>query len=104
MKDENLVIEELLNAWEETYKKGQLTLWVFLALREGRKCVEEIKEFVIEERAYDREQAEEQIDWWRKMAENEQYLEEQRIDAWREVGVSYGENQPEENYKMWWME
>jgi len=46
MKDGNLVIEELLNAWEETYKKGQLTLWVFLALREGRKCVEEIKEFV----------------------------------------------------------
>lgn len=46
MKDENLEIEELLNAWEETYKKGQLTLWVFLALREGRKCVEDIKEFV----------------------------------------------------------
>ena len=46
MKDENLVIEELLNAWEETYKKGQLTLWVFLALKEERKCVEEIKEFV----------------------------------------------------------
>lgn len=46
MKDENLVIEELLNAWEETYKKGQLTLWVFLALREERKCVEDIKEFV----------------------------------------------------------
>ena len=46
MKDENLVIEEMLNAWEETYKKGQLTLWVFLALKEERKCVEEIKEFV----------------------------------------------------------
>lgn len=46
MKNKNLVIEELLNAWEETYKKGQLTLWVFLALREGRKCVEDIKEFV----------------------------------------------------------
>ena len=46
MKDGNLVIEELLNAWEETYKKGQLTLWVFLALKEERKCVEEIKEFV----------------------------------------------------------
>lgn len=46
MKNENLVIEELLNAWEETYKKGQLTLWVFLALKEERKCVEEIKEFV----------------------------------------------------------
>ena len=46
MKNENFVIEELLNAWEETYKKGQLTLWVFLALKEERKCVEEIKEFV----------------------------------------------------------
>lgn len=46
MKNENLVIEELLNAWEETYKKGQLTLWVFLALKEERKCVEEIKGFV----------------------------------------------------------
>ncbi len=46
MKDENLVIEELLNAWEETYKKGQLTLWVFLALKESNKCVEDIKEFV----------------------------------------------------------
>ena len=46
MKNEKLVIEELLNAWEETYKKGQLTLWVFLALKEERKCVEEIKEFV----------------------------------------------------------
>ena len=46
MKNENLVIEELLNAWEETYKKGQLTLWVFLALKEERKCVEDIKEFV----------------------------------------------------------
>lgn len=46
MTDNNLVIEELLNAWEETYKKGQLTLWVFLALKESNKCVEDIKEFV----------------------------------------------------------
>lgn len=37
---------ELLYTWEETYKKGQLTFWVFLALKEGNKCVEEIKEFV----------------------------------------------------------
>ena len=41
-----LIINELLNAWEETYKKGQLTFWVFLALQESNKCVEEIKEFV----------------------------------------------------------
>ena len=40
------MINELLNAWEETYKKGQLTFWVFLGLKEGKKCVEEIKEFV----------------------------------------------------------
>ena len=40
------MIDELLNAWEETYKKGQLTFWVFLALRESNKCMEEIKEFV----------------------------------------------------------
>jgi DNA-binding PadR family transcriptional regulator len=36
----------LLSAWEETYKKGQLTLWIFLALRDGDKYVEEIKEFI----------------------------------------------------------
>lgn len=40
------MIEELLEAWEETYKKGQLTFWVFLALKESNKCMEEIKEFV----------------------------------------------------------
>ncbi|MBQ8494095.1 MAG: hypothetical protein IJ464_07480 [Alistipes sp.] len=71
---------------------------------EAEALAEEIKEFVIEERAYDREQAEEQIDWWRTMAENEQYLEEKRVDAWREVGVAYGENQQEQHYGMWWME
>lgn len=37
---------ELLEAWEDTYKKGQLTLWVFLALKEGEKFVDEIKAFV----------------------------------------------------------
>lgn len=39
---------ELLHAWEETYKKGQLTLWVFLSLKEGDKYVDEIKTFVVE--------------------------------------------------------
>jgi DNA-binding PadR family transcriptional regulator len=42
----NSMINELLNAWEETYKIGQLTFWVFLSLKESNKCVEEIKEFV----------------------------------------------------------
>lgn len=39
-------LNELLSAWEETYKKGQLTLWIFLALRESSKYVDEIKEFI----------------------------------------------------------
>lgn len=45
MKDEKL-LSDLLLAWEETYKKGQLTLWIFLALQEGKKYVDDIKEFV----------------------------------------------------------
>lgn len=44
--ENDVMITELLNAWEETYKKGQLTFWVFLSLKESNKCVEEIKEFV----------------------------------------------------------
>jgi DNA-binding PadR family transcriptional regulator len=42
-------LTELLLAWEETYKKGQLTLWIFLALRDGKKYVDEIKLFVEKE-------------------------------------------------------
>lgn len=45
MRDDSMV-NELLEAWEETYKKGQLTFWVFLALKEGSKCVDDIREFV----------------------------------------------------------
>ena len=45
MRD-SFMIDELLDAWEETYKKGQLTFWVFLALKESNKCVEDIKYFV----------------------------------------------------------
>lgn len=42
-------LSELLAAWEETYKKGQLTLWIFLSLKEGKKYVDEIKTFVEEQ-------------------------------------------------------
>lgn len=38
--------QELLSTWEETYKKGQLTLWIFLSLRDGEKHVTEIREFI----------------------------------------------------------
>ena len=44
---ENITLQEdLLGAWEETYKKGQLTLWIFLSLKEGPKYVTELQESV----------------------------------------------------------
>jgi DNA-binding PadR family transcriptional regulator len=46
MKSKNLLQDELFSAWEETYKKGQLTFWIFLALRDGAKYVSEIKQFI----------------------------------------------------------
>lgn len=45
MNNEKL-LAELLAAWEESYKKGQLSLWIFLALKEEKKYVDEIKTFV----------------------------------------------------------
>lgn len=45
MKEEDK-LNELLLSWENTYKKGQLTLWIFLALQEDKKYVEEIKSFI----------------------------------------------------------
>lgn len=44
--------QELLEAWEDTYKKGQLTLWIFLALKDKQKYVDEIKHFVESESNY----------------------------------------------------
>jgi PadR family transcriptional regulator, regulatory protein PadR len=38
--------EKLLSGWEETYKKGQLTFWLLLSIREERKYLDEIIEFV----------------------------------------------------------
>lgn len=46
MRTKKDLSEELLEAWEETHKKGQLTLWIFLALRDGPKYVNEIKSFI----------------------------------------------------------
>jgi PadR family transcriptional regulator PadR len=42
------ILDELLLSWENTYKKGQLTLWIFMALQEGKKYVDEIKSFIEE--------------------------------------------------------
>lgn len=44
----NNMVEELLSIWEETYKKGQLTFWMFIALKHGEKYVDEIRSFIQE--------------------------------------------------------
>ena len=42
------MIGDLLSIWEETYKKGRLTFWLFLSLKHGEKYVDEIREFIHE--------------------------------------------------------
>jgi PadR family transcriptional regulator PadR len=39
-------ISKLLTGWEEIAKRGQLTLWVLLALKEGPKHMADIKTFI----------------------------------------------------------
>jgi PadR family transcriptional regulator, regulatory protein PadR len=37
---------KLLDGWEDVFKKGQLTLWIMLALKDGPKHMSEIKQFI----------------------------------------------------------
>lgn len=37
---------KLLDGWEEVFKKGQLTLWIMLALKDAPKYMAEIKSFM----------------------------------------------------------
>jgi PadR family transcriptional regulator, regulatory protein PadR len=46
MSDQQDYIQELLYTWEETYKKGQLTFWLLLTLRDKTMYVGEIKEYI----------------------------------------------------------
>ena len=48
MKNDVDYRNELLTTWEDTYKKGQLTLWIFLALKDGPKYVNDIRDFILE--------------------------------------------------------
>lgn len=36
---------QLLDGWEEVFKRGQLTLWIMLALKDGPKHMVDIKKF-----------------------------------------------------------
>ena len=38
----------LLTGWEEVFKKGQLSLWILLALKDGPKHMAVIKQFIID--------------------------------------------------------
>jgi PadR family transcriptional regulator PadR len=40
--------DKLLVQWEDVYKKGQLTLWILLSLKDGPKYVEQILQFMTE--------------------------------------------------------
>ena len=39
--------QNLLDGWEEVYKKSQLTLWIMFALKDGEKYMADIKEFIL---------------------------------------------------------
>lgn len=36
----------ILDGWEDVYKKGQLTLWILLALKDGPKHMAVVKQFI----------------------------------------------------------
>lgn len=40
------ILNELLEGWEDVYKKGQLTLWVLLAVRDAPRHTKEINDFI----------------------------------------------------------
>lgn len=49
MIENRLYSEQVVEAWEETYKKGLLTFWILLALHRGPKHVRQIKQYIEEE-------------------------------------------------------
>lgn len=42
-------VEQVVEAWEEEYKKGLLTFWILLSLHNGPKHVRKIKSFIEDE-------------------------------------------------------
>jgi DNA-binding PadR family transcriptional regulator len=41
-------VDELVADWDDVYKKGQLTLWVLLAVFDGKKYAAQITDFMFE--------------------------------------------------------
>ncbi|KAA3637342.1 MAG: PadR family transcriptional regulator [Calditrichaeota bacterium] len=46
MSTDKNYIKQLLTTWEETYKKGQLTLWLLVALRDTPRYMTEVRDFI----------------------------------------------------------
>jgi len=46
LSDAGVYVQKLLEGWEEVFKKGQLTLWIMLALKDGPKYMPDIKQFI----------------------------------------------------------
>ena len=46
MTDSEKYKMDLLTNWEETYKKGQLTFWILLSLRDNPLYIGEIQDFI----------------------------------------------------------
>jgi len=46
MQSDKNYINDLLQTWEETYKKGQLTLWLLMALRDRPRYATEVREYI----------------------------------------------------------
>ena len=46
--DDQNYLNKLLNSWEDVFKKGQLSLWILLSLKDSPKYVDEIKSFIEE--------------------------------------------------------
>ena len=44
--DNNTYIDQVVTAWEGTYKKGLLTFWILVSLHNGEKHVGTVKEFI----------------------------------------------------------
>jgi len=46
MSSDEQFLSQLLDAWELTFKKGQLSFWVLISLKEGPKYLDEILSFI----------------------------------------------------------
>jgi DNA-binding PadR family transcriptional regulator len=46
MMNNQTYVEQVVDAWEDGYKKGLLTFWVLLALHNGPKHMRQIKQYI----------------------------------------------------------